>query len=612
MEIFKLFGSIFVDTTDADAKMEKTDKKGKSIGQTLGNGIKAAAKWGAAIATAATVAGTAILGVANNSAEYADKFDKASLRTGIEVENLQRLEYAAGQSGVSLESVEKSAKKLNDRMGELSEGNEKTKDMFDKLGVSVYNADGTMRSSNDVFDDTLMKLAEMGDTAEATALGTDLFGKAYVDMKPLLASGADGIQELKDRADELGIVMSGDAVSAGVKFGDTVADIKSSLGGLKNTVGAAVTPILQQFADLIIENMPMIHSMIAQLTPVITDLASQIMPPLMELAKTLLPVIMDLLSQLLPVFTQIVSAVLPVIVQLLQMLLPPILQIVQAVLPILVQILNSLLPLLSPLIQLLQPIIDLFMLLLEPLIELINMILPPLVNLLSDFIQKILPGLQSAITAVSQIIGSVFISAFQSIKTHVELVKNSFQNIIDFVKNVFTGNWRGAWDNVKNIFSNSVSGLGNIFKAPINMIINGINTFIRGLNKIQIPDWVPGVGGKGFHINELPRLKVGLDYVPEDDFPAVLHKGEAVLTREENETYRQAKSRAYFGNNSNSDSRQVGLLERLIDILLAYFPQFKELMNQPIVADDGTIIAHYAPGINEELRKIQDKEERGS
>ena len=144
------------------------------------------------------------------------------------------------------------------------------------------------------------------------------------------------------------------------------------------------------------------------------------------------------------------------------------------------------------------------------------------------------------------------------------------------------------------------------------MIINGINTFIRGLNKIQIPDWVPGVGGKGFHINELPRLKVGLDYVPEDDFPAVLHKGEAVLTREENETYRQAKSRAYFGNNSNSDSRQVGLLERLIDILLAYFPQFKELMNQPIVADDGTIIAHYAPGINEELRKIQDKEERGS
>lgn len=188
MEIFKLFGSIFVDTNDADEKIEKTDKKGQGFGSTLAKGIGTAAKWGAAIVAAAGIAGGALLGVANSSAEYADKFDKASLRTGIEVENLQRLEYAAGQSGVSLESVEKSAKKLNDRLGEVSEGNEKTTAMFDALGVSVTNADGTMRDSNAIFDDTLMRLAEMGDSAEATALGTDLFGKAYVDMKPLLAA----------------------------------------------------------------------------------------------------------------------------------------------------------------------------------------------------------------------------------------------------------------------------------------------------------------------------------------------------------------------------------------------------------------------------------------
>lgn len=605
MEIFKLFGSIFVDTTEADEKIEKTDKKGKGFGKTLGAGIKKAAEWGAAIVAAATVAGTAILGVANNSAEYADKFDKASLRTGIEVENLQRLEYAAGQSGVSLETVEKSAKKLNDRMSELSEGNEKTKDMFDKLGVSVYNADGTMRSSNDVFDDTLMKLAEMGDTAEATALGTDLFGKAYVDMKPLLASGADGIQELKNRADELGIVMSGDAVSAGVKFGDTVADIKSSLGGIKNSLGAAVTPILQKFADLIIENMPIIQGMISQLTPVITDLANQIMPPLMELAKSLLPIIFDLLAQLLPVFSEIISSILPVIVQLLQMLLPPILKIVQAVLPIFVKLLESLLPLLSPIIELLQPIIDLCMTLLDPLIELIDMILPPLINLFSNIIQTILPGLKAGISLISQVIGSEFLSAFESIKTHVELVKNTFQNIIDFIKNVFTGNWKGAWENVKNIFSNIISGLANIFKAPINMIISGINTFIKGLNKIKIPDWVPGVGGLGINIKEIPKLKVGLDYVPEDDFPAILHKGEAVLTKEENEVYRQAKSRTHMQNEDYL--RQNTLLERLIDILLAYFPQFAERMEKDLIFEDGTIAARLTPRID---RKLSDEETR--
>ena len=61
--------------------------------------------------------------------------------------------------------------------------------------------------------------------------------------------------------------------------------------------------------------------------------------------------------------------------------------------------------------------------------------------------------------------------------------------IIDFVGGVFTGNWARAWNGVKNIFSNIVSGFAGIFKAPINAIISGINSFIGGLNKIKIPNW---------------------------------------------------------------------------------------------------------------------------
>ena len=53
------------------------------------------------------------------------------------------------------------------------------------------------------------------------------------------------------------------------------------------------------------------------------------------------------------------------------------------------------------------------------------------------------------------------------------------------------GNWSGAWENIKNIFKNVAEGLGNIFKTPINFIIGLLNGFIRGINKIKIPDWVP-------------------------------------------------------------------------------------------------------------------------
>ena len=81
--------------------------------------------------------------------------------------------------------------------------------------------------------------------------------------------------------------------------------------------------------------------------------------------------------------------------------------------------------------------------------------------------------------------------------------------IIDFVKNVFTGNWQGAWESVKKIFSSIFGGIGEFAKKPLNFIIKGINQFIKGINKIKIPDWIPGLGGKGFSIPSIPMLADG-------------------------------------------------------------------------------------------------------
>ena len=160
--------------------------------------------------------------------------------------------------------------------------------------------------------------------------------------------------------------------------------------------------------------------------------------------------------------------------------------------------------------------------------DLLNLILPPIINLLTSLINKVLPPLQSAFSGVANVISTVF--------------KNVFSGIVDFVKNVFTGNWRGAWDAVVKIFSNIFEGIKNAFKVPINWIIDGINVFIRGLNKLKIPDWVPGIGGYGLNIKELSRLRIGLEYVPYDEYPALLHKGERVLTEGENKEYNKAIS----------------------------------------------------------------------
>ena len=84
-----------------------------------------------------------------------------------------------------------------------------------------------------------------------------------------------------------------------------------------------------------------------------------------------------------------------------------------------------------------------------------------------------------------------------------------FLGLTSFISGVFSGNWRRAWFGVRQIFEGIVSGLSNIFKAPLNFMIDGINKFLSGIGKVKIPDWVPGVGGKGFSIPKIPRLAKG-------------------------------------------------------------------------------------------------------
>ena len=84
-----------------------------------------------------------------------------------------------------------------------------------------------------------------------------------------------------------------------------------------------------------------------------------------------------------------------------------------------------------------------------------------------------------------------------------------FLGLTSFIGGVFSNNWRRAWFGVRQIFEGIVSGLSHIFKAPLNFMIDGINKFLSGIGKIKIPDWVPGVGGKGFSIPKIPRLAKG-------------------------------------------------------------------------------------------------------
>lgn len=116
--------------------------------------------------------------------------------------------------------------------------------------------------------------------------------------------------------------------------------------------------------------------------------------------------------------------------------------------------------------------------------------------------------------AIGSAIG-YFNSLFDGITTMISGLLTAFDGIITFITGVFTLNWSKAWEGIKNIFGGIFEGLGGMLKMPINGVISMINGAIAGINSISvdIPDWVPGIGGEKFGINipQLPMLARGTD-----------------------------------------------------------------------------------------------------
>lgn len=509
MELFKLLGTIAIENEEANENIEETSSKAGKVAEALKKGAGVAAKFGAAVVTGTAAAGAALTGIASSAASQADEIDKMSAKIGMSKQAYQEWSYVLGQNGMDVNGLQMGMKTLVAQMDGAASGTEKSVEMFEKLGVSIYDSEGKMKSQEEMFKEVTMALAAMENGTEKAALANGLLGRSGSEMMPMLNNGAEGIVELTDRAHELGLIMGDDAVTAGVVLGDTLDDVKKSAGMVGTKIGVALFPILQKVLDLVLQFMPQVQSIFDNLAPVLIGLMDSLMPMLFSLAESVFPMIIGLLEALLPSFTQITETLLPVLLQVLEMLLPPLIQIISALLPPLVQLLQPILNLLSPIINLLQPILDLVVAVITPLGNLISAILTPLISIISKLIEVALKPLQWCFEVLSDTLTSIVNYAFESVMNKVNMVKGVFSGIIQFIKGVFTGDWKSAWEGVKKIFSSVADGLKNIFKTPINFIIDLINNFIKGINKLQIPDWVPGVGGKGINIPVIPKLARG-------------------------------------------------------------------------------------------------------
>ncbi|QOR34445.1 phage tail tape measure protein [Clostridium sp. 'deep sea'] len=260
MQIFKLFGSIFVDNDKANKSLSKTDKKAEGVAGKFLKVVKSAGKVGLAVAGMATVAGATIYKLASKSAETTDRIDKLSQRLGLSRKGFQEWEYALSQSGVNIDSLQSGMKTLSQRMGDAIEGTGAGAEIFNKLGVSVRDANGEIKSQEQVFNEAISSFQKMSDGIEKADLAQQLFARSGQELLPLLNSSSEATELLKQQANEMGMVLSDDAVDAGVKLTDTLDTMKRSIGAVFTKIGVALMPMIQSFSEWVITNMPQIQA----------------------------------------------------------------------------------------------------------------------------------------------------------------------------------------------------------------------------------------------------------------------------------------------------------------------------------------------------------------
>lgn len=201
----------------------------------------------AAVAAAIIKAEKAMISMTKESAAFADNIITLSMQTGQSTQQLQEFAYASELIDVSVDTLQGSLTKLTNNMQDTMNGTGNAKASFEALGVSVTNADGSMRSANDVFYETIDALGQVKNETERDAMSMDIFGRSAQDLNPLIIQGSQTLKAYADEAHNVGYVLDDEALSALGAVDDAYQRLQNTQEGVKNQLSAEFAPYLEEF-----------------------------------------------------------------------------------------------------------------------------------------------------------------------------------------------------------------------------------------------------------------------------------------------------------------------------------------------------------------------------
>ena len=468
-----------------DKSFDKAEKSSSGLASKLAGGIKkgfaVAATSLAAVGATAIASGKKMFDMSKQVAETGDNIDKMSQKIGISKKAYQEWDYVFDRSGANVDNLQTGMKKLSTVIVDAAKGSDKAQEKLSAIGLSIDDLNG--KSQDEQLSIVIERLQQMGSGAERTAAASALLGKSATDMNAVLNMSVEETAALKKEAEDYGMVMSDDAVSASANFKDSLTKLSGTMGGLKNRIVGALLPgitqVMDGFSDLIaggddadkkleegfssiVEN---ITSAASKITPVLGSLLSSLLKQAPSLFQQLVSGISQLLPTLLPLAAQAVATILTGLAAQSPNILSSLLSGLQIAfgtlvraLPRLVQSIASTLPTLIP------------------------MVITAAVNMVTTLAKNISSIIQPLIKVLPSVLLSVATSLMDNLPTLIQGAISLVLGLVDALPQVLTG----LLDALPTAIESVVTGLLNSLPILIDGAVQLVTSLVEHLPEILL------------------------------------------------------------------------------------------------------------------------------
>jgi phage-related protein len=245
--IFSLFAMLGLNSSGFNKGLDEAVKKGKEAKGALGGAFDAIGKAALGVTAVITGVGAGMAKLATDVAKTSKEINLNSQKLGLSRESYQEWAYILRKSGTNIDGMGVSMKTLQRTMGGLTEDGDKASDAFKAIGLDFDDIKG--KTPEEALNLTITALQQMPEGADRTTAALKLLGKGALELAPLLNKSAEETDALRQKAHDMGLVLSGETIDNAGRFNSAMGTIKDMIQGVKMTIGSEFLPILADAAQ---------------------------------------------------------------------------------------------------------------------------------------------------------------------------------------------------------------------------------------------------------------------------------------------------------------------------------------------------------------------------